>query len=228
MFHLNDKFKKKLSPATWRNMVSAFLNNMCGDGCIDVVKPEEPNSGNPPRIVIRWRNFIDALAQRGYSMAQENTYATGTTEETLANAQALAQEAPKPDKYVNETVETDNTEQQIADNLVALIGVSKKVAREDHRHKLETEQGTAKFRPESGTQTSTMPSDTLPSGEQFALKTDTWKPNNTDGFTKLEISRIEDDAANGVHYLYYRQVKYSKNGNPIEVGAEIGAVAVMA
>lgn len=228
MFHLNDKFKKKLSPATWRNMVSAFLNNMCGDGCIDVVKPEEPNSGNPPRITIRWRNFIDALAQRGYSMAQENTYATGTTEETLANAQALAQEAPKPDKYVNETVETDNTEQQIADNLVALIGVSKKVAREDHRHKLETEQGTAKFRPESGMQTSTMPSDTLPSGEQFALKTDTWKPDNTDGFTKLEISRIEEDAVNGMHYLYYREVKYSKNGNPIEVGAEIGAVAVMA
>ena len=228
MFHLNDKFKKKLSPATWRNMVSMFLNNLCGDGCIDVVKPEEPNSGNPPRITIRWRNFIDALAQRGYSMAQENTYATGTTAETLANAQALAQEAPKSDKYVNETVETDNTEQQIADNLVALIGVSKKVAREDHRHKLETEQGTAKFRPESGTQTSTMPSDTLPSGEQFALKTDTWKPDNTDGFTKLEISRIEEDAANGVHYLYYREVKYSKNGNPIEVGAEIGAVALMA
>lgn len=228
MFHLNDNFKKKLSPATWRNMVSAFLNNLCGDGCIDVVKPEEPNSGNPPKITIRWRNFIDALAQRGYSMAQENTYATGTGEETLANAQALAQEAPKPDKYVNETVETDNTEQQIADNLIALIGVSKKVAREDHRHKLETEQGTAKFRPESGTQTSTMPSDTLPSGSQFALKTDTWKPDNTNGFNMLVVSRIEHDTDNGVHYMYYRQVKYSKNGNPIEVGTEIGAVAVMA
>lgn len=228
MFHLNDNFKKKLSPATWRNMVSAFLNNLCGDGCIDVVKPEEPNSGNPPKIMIRWRNFIDALAQRGYSMAQENTYATGTGEETLANAQALAQEAPKPDKYVNETVETDNTEQQIADNLIALIGVSKKVAREDHRHKLETEQGTAKFRPGSGTQTSTMPSDTLPSGSQFALKTDTWKPDNTNGFNMLVVSRIEHDTDNGVHYMYYRQVKYSKNGNPIEVGAEIGAVAVMA
>ena len=210
-------------------MVSAFLNNLCGDGCIDVVKPEEPNSGNPPRITIRWRNFIDALAQRGYSMAQENTYATGqTSADTLANAQALAQEAPKSDKYVNETAESGNTEQQIADNLIALIGVSKKVAREDHRHKLEMEQGTAKFRPSSGTQTSTMPSDTLPSGSQFALKTDTWKPNNTDGFAKLEISRIEEDAVNGMHYLYYRQVKYSKNGNPIEVGAEIGAVAVMA
>lgn len=228
MFHLNDNFKKKLSPATWRNMVSAFLNNLCGDGCIDVVKPEEPNSGNPPKITIRWRNFIDALAQRGYSMAQENTYATGTGEETLANAQALAQEAPKSDKYVNETVETDNTEQQIADNLIALIGESKKVAREDHRHKLETEQGTAKFRPESGTQTSTMPSDTLPSGSQFDLKTDTWKPDNTNGFNMLVVSRIEHDTDNGVHYMYYRQVKYSKNGNPIEVGAEIGAVAVMA
>lgn len=210
-------------------MVSSFLNNLCGDGCIDVVKPEEPNSGNPPRITIRWRNFIDALAQRGYSMAQENTYATGqTSAEKLANAQALAQEAPKSDKYVNETVGTGNTEQNIADNLIDLIGVSKKVAREDHRHKLETEQGTAKFRPSSGTQTSTMPSDTLPSGSQFALKTDTWKPNNKDGFTKLEISRIEEDTVNGVHYMYYRQVKYSKNGNPIEVGEEIGAVAVMA
>ena len=227
MFHLNDKFKKKLSPAKWRNLVSAFLNNLCGDGCLDVVKPEEPNSGNPPRIVIRWRNFLDALAQRGYSIAQENTYATGQSgAQTLANAQALAQEAPKPDKYVNEKVETGNTAQQIADNLIALIGVSKKVAREDHRHKLETEQGTAKFRPSSGTKTSTMPSDTLPSGSAFALKTDTWKPDNTNGFSKLEFTRVEYDSIYGIHYLYYREVKYSKNGNPIEVGAEIGAIKI--
>ena len=211
-------------------MVSAFLNNLCGDGCIDVVKPEEPNSGNPPRITIRWRNFIDALAQRGYSMAQENTYATGTGAETLANAQALAQEAPKPDKYVNETVASSNTAQQIADNLIALIGTSDKVSRADHQHLLTVAQGTPKFRDPSqvADYTSKMPSDTLPSGSQFALKTDTWKPNNTDGFTKLEISRIEEDTVNGVHYLYYRQVKYSKNGNPIEVGAEIGAVAILA
>lgn len=161
--------------------------------------------------------------------AAENEYEIGeTTAETLANAQELAQKSPKPDKYVNETVETGNTAQQIADNLIALIGESNEVARADHRHKLEMEQGTAKFRPSSGNKTSTMPSNTLPSGSRFTLKTDTWTPNNTDGFTKLEISRIEEDTDNGVHYLYYRQVKYSKNGNPIEVGAEIGAVAILA
>ena len=160
-----------------------------------------------------------------------NSYDTGSTAaETLANAQALAATAPKPDKYVDETVREGNTAQQIADNLIDLIGVSEKAARADHQHKLETAQGTAKFRPSGGTQTSTMPdnSSDLPSGAQFELKTDTWKPNNTDGFTKLEISRIEEDTDNGVHYLYYRQVKYSKNGNPIEVGAELGAVAIMA
>ena len=157
-----------------------------------------------------------------------NTYATGSASETLANAQALAATSPKPDKYVNETVGTGNTAQQIADNLIALIGTSKFAAREDHRHKLETAQGTAKFRPSSGTQTSTMPSDTLPSDARFALKTDTWKPDDTNGFSLLAISRIEEDADNGVHYLYYRQAKYSKNGNPIEVGAELGAVAIMA
>lgn len=229
MLHLNEDFKKKLSPAKWRNIVSAFLNNLCGDGNIEVEKPESPNSGNPPVIKIRWLAFMKTLANKGVGTMQENTYDnSGTSAETLANAQALAQEAPKPDKYVDETVATGNTAQQIADNLIALIGVSKKVAREDHRHKLETAQGTVKFRPASGTQTSTMPSDTLPSGSQFALKTDTWKPNNTDGFTKLEFTRVEYESANGIHYLYYRQVKYSKNGNPIEVGAEIGAVAVLA
>lgn len=222
MFHLNDKFKRKLSPAAWRNMVSAFLNNLCGDGNIDVVKPEEPNSGNPPRIIIRWRNFMDRLAQK-------NTYPAGeTAAETLENAQAIAALSPKPDKYVDETVATGNTAQQIANNLIDLTGKSSRVAREDHRHKLETAQGMAKFRPSGGTQTSTMPdnSSDLPSGAQFALKTDTWKPNNTDGFSKLEISRIEHDSGNGIHYLYFREVKYSKNGNPIEVSAELGVVEI--
>lgn len=226
MMHLNEKFKKPLSPAPWRNRVSAFLNNLCGDGSIEVFKPDEPNSGNPPIIRLKWLNFIAQLADR---FAAANKYdSSGTSAQTLANAQELAQTAPKSDKWVDETVATGNTAQQIADNKIALIGTATRVARADHRHQLEFAQGTVKFRPTSGTQTSTMPSDTLPSGSQFALKTDTWKPNNTDGFTKLEISRIEEDTANGVHYLYYRQVKYSKNGNPIEVGAEIGAVAVMA
>lgn len=236
MFHLNEDFKKKLSPAKWRNIVSSFLNNLCGDGNIEVEKPENPNSGNPPVIKIRWLAFMKTLAKKGVGMTQENTYDnSGTSSQTLANAQALAALAPKPDKYVDDTVATGNTAKNIADNKIALIGTSDRVAREDHRHQLETAQGTAAFRPaQSGTtpvtRTSTMPDDTggqdFPSGSQFALKTDTWKPNNTDGFTKLEITRIEYDSTNGVHCLFYRQVKYSKNGNPIEVGAELGAVKI--
>ena len=227
MFHLNEDFKKKLSPAKWRNIVSSFLNNLCGDGNIEVEKPENPNSGNPPVIKIRWLAFMKTLARKGVGMMQENTYdASGTSSQTLANAQKLAALSPKPDKYVDETVSTGNTAQNIADNKIALIGTSDKVAREDHRHKLETAQGTAKFRPDSGTKTSTMPSDILPSGTRFALKTDTWKPNDTDGFSKLEFTRVEYDSDNGIHYLYYREVKYSKNGNPIKASAELGAVKI--
>lgn len=174
------------------------------------------------------------------ALAAENTYddQSGTAEEILERAQALAETAPEPDKFVNEVVATGNTEKQIADNLIALIGTSKFAARADHRHKLTTEQGTAAFRPAptqevpSPTQTSTMPDDTgdpdFPSGAKYQLKTDTWVPNDTDGFSKLEISRIEHDEDNGVHYLYYREVKYAKNGNPIAVSAELGAVTIMA
>lgn len=162
-------------------------------------------------------------------LSATNSYVAGSTaSETLANAQAVAATHPKPDKYVDEVVKTGNTAQNIADNLIELIGESKFAARADHRHKLETAQGTAKFRPASGTQTSVMPSDALPSGSAYALKTDKWTPDNTNGFSLLAISRIVEDADNGVHYLYYRQAKYSKNGNPVEIGEELGAVKILA
>lgn len=174
------------------------------------------------------------------AVTAENTYddQTGTAAEKLARAQALAETAPEPDKFVDEVVTSTNTAKKIADNLIALIGTSEFAARADHRHKLTTEQGTAAFRPAptqevpSPTKTSTMPDDTgdsdFPSGAKYQLKTDTWVPNDADGFSKLEISRIEHDEDNGIHYLYYREVKYAKNGNPISVSAELGAVTLMA
>lgn len=174
------------------------------------------------------------------SEVAENTYdnQSGTAEEILARAQTLAETAPEPDKFVNEEVSSGNTAEKIADNLITLIGTSEFAARADHRHKLTTEQGTAAFRPAptqevpSPTQSSIMPNDTgdpnFPSGAKYQLKTDTWVPNDTDGFSKLEISRIEYDEDNGMHYLYYREVKYAKNGNPIAVSAELGAVKIMA
>lgn len=231
MFHLNDDFKSPLSPAKWRNKVSAFLNNICGDGCLEVRKPEEPNSGNPPLVRIKWVNFLKELANMGFCAALGYKYATGeTAAQTLANAQAVAANRPKPDKFVDEEVKSGNTAQQIADNQIALIGTSDKVARADHRHQLAIAQGTPKFRDPSqaAAYTSKMPSDTLPSGTKFALKTDTWKPNDTDGFNMLVISRIEEDDDEGVHYLFYRQAKVAKNGNIIEVGAELGATAILA
>ena len=231
MFHLNNDFKSPLSPAKWRNKVSMFLNNLCGDGCIDVRKPEEPNSGNPPIVRIKWLNFLNELANKGFCTALDYKYAAGSTAaDTLANAQEVATNRPKPDKFVDEVVSEHNTAQQIADNQIALIGTSDTVARSDHRHQLTVAQGNPKFRdPSNPTDyTSKMPSDTLPSGTQFALKTDTWKPNDTDGFNMLVISRIEEDTNEGVHYLFYRQAKVSKNGNIIEVGAEIGATAILA
>ena len=231
MFHLNDDFKSPLSPAKWRNKVSMFLNNLCGDGSIEVRKPEEPNSGNPPLVRIKWLNFLKELANKGFCAALDYKYAAGSTAaDTLANAQEVATNRPKPDKFVDEVVSEHNTAQQIADNLIALIGTSDKVSRADHQHLLTVAQGNPKFRDPSqvADYTSKMPSDTRPSGTQFALKTDTWKPNDTDGFNMLVISRIEEDTNEGVHYLFYRQAKVAKNGNIIEVGAEIGATAILA
>jgi hypothetical protein len=157
-----------------------------------------------------------------------NSYDAGsTTADTLANAQAVAETAPKPDKYIDENVRTNNTAKQIADNLIGLIGTSKFAARADRRHKLETSQGTPEFRPSDVLlHTSVMPSDAIPVGDAFALKNDTWEPNDTNGFSKLEISRVVYDEENGIHYLYYREVKYSKNGNPIKVSRELGAIQI--
>ena len=170
------------------------------------------------------------------AFTQENTYDdSGTSAQTLANAQALAALAPKSDKWVDDEVRTGHTAKDVADEKIELIGTSERAAREDHQHPLEMAQGTAAFRPaQSGStppeQTSTMPDDRsdLPSGAQYALKTDTWKPNDTDGFTKLEFTRVVEDTSDGVHYFYYREVKYSKNGNPIEVSEEKGVVKVLA
>ncbi len=231
MFHLNEDFKKCVSPAKWRNKVSAFLNNLCGDGNIEIAKPDEPNSGDPPIVRIKWGNFLRALAKKGIALLQEYLYDT-TASDATAQAQALAAFAPKSDKYVDEEVTATNTARVIADNKIALMGTADRAAREDHRHPLETAQGTAAFRPTSGTNTSTMPDDhtsqNFPTGAQFALKTDEWEPNDTDGFSLLAISRIEVDAGEGVHAMFFREVKYSKNGNPIKVGAEVGAVLILA
>ena len=163
-------------------------------------------------------------------LSATNSYVAGSTAaETLANAQAVAATHPKPDKYVDEVEKTGNTAQNIADSLIELIGESNLAARADHRHKLETAQGTVRFRPGSGAQTSTMPDEREQSDFPNAyatLKTDTWKPDNTNGFSLLKISRIEHDTNNGRHFLYFREVKYSKNGNPIEVSAEKGVIKI--
>lgn len=244
MFHLNDKFKKPISPPKWRNLVSAFLNNLTGDGVIEVHKPEEPNSGNPPRVGIRWTDMVKQLAQRGYAALQNYLYdkTTGTAAQILARAQAVAATAPKPDKYAQEYGDAESgganpyTDQEAADDMIKLIGTSDVAARADHRHPLELECGASvSFRPSGGPNTSDMPDDSadpdnpMPSGQDYVLKTDKWKPTwraDKHGFSLLAVTRVVYDNVNGVHYLYYREIKCSWNGNPVEISEEKGCFRV--
>lgn len=88
MFHLNEDFKSMLSPAKWRNKVSAFLNNICGDGIIDIHKPENPNSGNPPVVKIKIPALVNRLKYEGYGdithpLALRQTYSVNGTTETV-------------------------------------------------------------------------------------------------------------------------------------------------
>lgn len=61
MFHINDDIKKpwKLS-RWWFNAVAKFLNNICGDGIINIARPDEPSAMTPIRLSIN----IDALRNK--------------------------------------------------------------------------------------------------------------------------------------------------------------------
>lgn len=62
MFHLNDDVKKpyKLS-RKWFNLVAKFLNNICGDGIVDISKTDEPSAMTPVRFSIRIKELAAAL-----------------------------------------------------------------------------------------------------------------------------------------------------------------------
>lgn len=61
MFRLNDKFRGVMSPAKWRNKVSAFLNNLCGDGFIEVKRPDDPSPTTPPSISLKVESLVNAI-----------------------------------------------------------------------------------------------------------------------------------------------------------------------
>lgn len=83
MFHLNDNFKRVLSPAEWRNKVSAFLNNICGDGYIEVDRPDNPSPSNPPCIKIsedKLRKFVnDTVPKTTYPFQLRVSFKKGET-----------------------------------------------------------------------------------------------------------------------------------------------------
>lgn len=130
-----DKFTQKLFPAKWANKVSRWFNNAVGDGFVTVVSPDNPSPENPPRFGLNLVVLAQSLVEAGFAALQGNVYAAGANAtQKLANAQALAAEAPKADAVVDDIVRTGNTSQQIADAAVARIGTSAVAAREDHVH----------------------------------------------------------------------------------------------
>ena len=130
-----DKFTQKLFPAKWANRVSRWFNNAVGDGFVTVVSPDNPSPENPPRFGLDLVVLAHSLVEAGFAALQANFYTEGASaEEKLANAEALAAEAPKADAIVDATVTTENTRQKIADAAVARIGISAVAAREDHVH----------------------------------------------------------------------------------------------
>ena len=217
----DDALRLIFFPVRWANAVTTWIQNVCSpDDSLKILNTCSPKEGDSLKLRVNMQRIYEGVMNyfadfwitpdklgealdescdrktiireggryklaEDVALAAENTYddQSGTAAEILARAQALAETAPEPDKFVNEVVASGNTAKQIADNLIALIGTSKFAARADHR---------------------------------------------PDGFSKLEISRIEYDEDNGIHYLYYREVKYAKNGNPIAVSAELGAVTLMA
>lgn len=133
-----DKFTQRLFPTKWGNKVSKWLNNVVGDGYIRVYSPDAPSPENPPRIRLDFDTLVASLQNAGIGgggALQPNTYAAGANAtEKLANAQALAGQAPVADAIVNDVETSSNTKQAIADAAVARIGTSSNAAREDHVH----------------------------------------------------------------------------------------------
>lgn len=66
MFHLNDKLSGVVTPNKWKNLIAAFLNNLCGDGVVKVEKPDKPSPSNPPSIGIDIRALIARLTEAGF------------------------------------------------------------------------------------------------------------------------------------------------------------------
>lgn len=62
MFHLNDKFRGVLTPAKWRNKVSAWLNNFCGDGIVKVSRPDDPSPTTPPAVSLDIEKLTEVLS----------------------------------------------------------------------------------------------------------------------------------------------------------------------
>ena len=133
-----DKFTQRLFPTKWGNKVSKWLNNFVGDGYIKVYSPDSPSPENPPRVRLDFDTLVASLQNAGVGVGgalQPNTYAAGANAtEKLANAQALAGQAPVADAIVNDVETSSNTKQVIADAAVARIGTSSNAAREDHKH----------------------------------------------------------------------------------------------
>lgn len=130
-----DRFTQRLFSPKWANKVSRWLNNVVGDGIITVYSPDSPSPENPPRVGINGQALGQTLSEAGFCALQVNQYANGnSTSQKLANAEALAAEAPKIDAIVDDTVTSTNTRQKIADAAVARIGTSPVAAREDHVH----------------------------------------------------------------------------------------------
>ena len=131
-----DRFTQRLFPTKWGNKVSKWLNNLVGDGYIKVYSTDSPSPENPPRIRLDFETLVASLQNAGIGGAvQPNAYPEGSdAAEKLANAQALAELAPKSDAIVNDVETPGNTKQDIADAAIARIGTSGNAARADHVH----------------------------------------------------------------------------------------------
>lgn len=95
MFHINDDIKKpwKLSRA-WFNAVAKFLNNVCGDGIINISRPDEPSAMTP----MRWSLDIDRLRARlgGNSVAVPFEAKTAMTTASTPTVASVSVYLPAP------------------------------------------------------------------------------------------------------------------------------------
>lgn len=292
MFHINDSIKNpwKLS-VKWFNLVASWLNNVCGDGIIEIRRPDSPKPTSPILFRINMNSLRDklGLARREvvhpFTLYQELnsantavahlwiylpslTFNYSGVDYTIQTGSGTGQVVADPNDagwyeikgiqtgsiYLVDATASGSTT-KVAKFATAPLSDASKLSYAVGSSSLNVIQQfaapmTDKMKANGETvgeeygqhekvadADSSFPSDSATGAYAKLAATSKWKLGDTkteSGVTKRVgvsfrvISRIKADTDEGIHYAYYRTLKFSNAGILLEVGAEEGAVQILA